>query len=486
MKVVDFGIAQVEDQNTRLTATGMAVGTPNYVCPEVCLGKEVDNRSDLFSLGIVFYEMLTGQALFKADSPLAMMTNVVNAEVPNITAINPLVDAKLREILNHLLEKSPDQRYQSCGELLADLESYNAGREFEHAGSTDSGSTVLTDMGTLPPAEEPEGKRTGRTTKIVSLVLVVAATITAGWWYLGGANKETSPTLSQEPPVGERIGTPAPPQSTAAEEKPVTDQETGPLIVEEAPALISDEPAPGGATQATATGTSEAQVQPEPANETASLAANQDTPPGVSEDVGPQAALDTEPAASGELNSAVDVQVEIADATTAAPEPTVSDATAESPTASQNAAPPDPGLIVYVTGDATVSRAVESVLKNSLYAADFGVLNENLLEGFSPGMSVASLSSIARARGVNLMVIAEIVQTGTRTLEYYGRSDRQSLANLKVEVISLRQGRNIGAPWQSNLEYVALTADQQGRAAAGPIAKKTGKSIARPTALRPR
>ncbi|MEX0916329.1 MAG: serine/threonine-protein kinase, partial [Wenzhouxiangellaceae bacterium] len=77
VKVVDFGIARVDEPGTRLTTTGIGLGTPSYLSPEVCLSQDVDQRSDIFSLGVVLFEMLTGDTPFKSDSPFELMTKVV-------------------------------------------------------------------------------------------------------------------------------------------------------------------------------------------------------------------------------------------------------------------------------------------------------------------------------------------------------------------------------------------------------------------------
>jgi len=128
VKVVDFGIARVEEPGTRLTTTGMGLGTPSYISPEVCLSQDVDQRSDIFSMGVVLFEMLTGDIPFKSDSPFELMTKVVEAKIPNIKALNPNVDDGLKQILAGMIAKRPKLRYQSCNELISDIEDYLAGR----------------------------------------------------------------------------------------------------------------------------------------------------------------------------------------------------------------------------------------------------------------------------------------------------------------------------------------------------------------------
>ena len=122
IKIADFGIAlSSQDLSKKLTSTGEFVGTPGYLSPEVCLGKVVDQRSDIFSLGIVLFEMLAGRMPFTDESPLGLMLEVVRAEIPDVRELNNDVDEQIAWILSKMIAKEPVDRYQSCHELAADL-----------------------------------------------------------------------------------------------------------------------------------------------------------------------------------------------------------------------------------------------------------------------------------------------------------------------------------------------------------------------------
>ena len=122
VKIADFGIAlSNHDLSKKLTTTGEFVGTPGYLSPEVCLGKPVDQRSDIFSLGIVMFEMLTGRMPFTDESPLGLMLEVVKAEIPDVREINADVDPEIARILDRMIAKDPAERYQNCHELIAEL-----------------------------------------------------------------------------------------------------------------------------------------------------------------------------------------------------------------------------------------------------------------------------------------------------------------------------------------------------------------------------
>ncbi len=122
VKIADFGIAlSTSDFSKKLTSTGEFVGTPGYLSPEVCLGKPVDQRSDIFSLGIVLFEMLAGRMPFTDESPLGLMLEVVKAEIPDVCTLNAEVDPELSRILSRMIAKDPNDRYQNCQELINDL-----------------------------------------------------------------------------------------------------------------------------------------------------------------------------------------------------------------------------------------------------------------------------------------------------------------------------------------------------------------------------
>lgn len=126
VKVTDFGIALAEGSGERLTGTGGIVGTPGYLSPEACLGEPIDIRTDVFALGVVFYEMLTGRLPFDDKSPYALMAAVVQAQIPDVRTLNSEVDTQTMTILSKMLARRPDDRFQSCAALVAALSNESA------------------------------------------------------------------------------------------------------------------------------------------------------------------------------------------------------------------------------------------------------------------------------------------------------------------------------------------------------------------------
>ncbi|HMA88979.1 MAG TPA: serine/threonine-protein kinase [Burkholderiales bacterium] len=120
VKITDFGIARMRASEV-LTQTGMMLGSPKYMSPEQVLGKRADFRSDIFSLGIILYEMLAGTAPFGGDNVTALMYQIVNLAPPAPSVLNFDVPELLDYIVAKMLAKSLDERYQSAGELAQDL-----------------------------------------------------------------------------------------------------------------------------------------------------------------------------------------------------------------------------------------------------------------------------------------------------------------------------------------------------------------------------
>ncbi|MGP8269015.1 MAG: serine/threonine-protein kinase [Terracidiphilus sp.] len=123
IKIIDFGIAMKEDAR-RITFVDMSatLGTPDYISPEQVKGQRGDQRSDIYSLGVMLYEMLTGQPPFSGPNPLAVMNERVLHDPRPASELNQEITPALQEILNRALERDPRHRYSTANEMAWDLE----------------------------------------------------------------------------------------------------------------------------------------------------------------------------------------------------------------------------------------------------------------------------------------------------------------------------------------------------------------------------
>jgi serine/threonine protein kinase len=134
LKILDFGLAKLSHTEkpstesatqTQVTDPGSVVGTVSYMSPEQVRAKAVDQRSDIFSLGCVLYEMLVGKRAFQGETTAETMTAILRQEPPDLTALDAKLPPALDRIVRHCLEKDPDNRFQSTRDLAFDLESFS-------------------------------------------------------------------------------------------------------------------------------------------------------------------------------------------------------------------------------------------------------------------------------------------------------------------------------------------------------------------------
>ncbi len=176
VKILDFGLAKLSQPETASddgatleavpTSTGIVLGTVGYMAPEQVRGEPADARSDIFALGTVFYEMLSGQRAFRRDTSAETMTAILKEEPPELSVTGKLVSPAMERIVRRCLEKKPVQRFQSARDLAFNLEGV-------------SGISSVTSAAALPAATRPRSKIIGLAAGAVLLALVAA-----GSWML--------------------------------------------------------------------------------------------------------------------------------------------------------------------------------------------------------------------------------------------------------------------------------------------------------------
>ena len=188
-KVTDFGIARTLDEEG-LTADGRVIGTTDYVAPEQALGHRVTGQSDLYSLGIVLYEMLTGEVPYKGENQVAVAMKHVREQLPDVQWRRPEVSASLAAVIDRATAKRPEDRYADDAELIADLEDVLAIETARAGSATGEVTTVLRTLPSRAQRRIPFRLR-HRMTAALLLAVAVAAVAVAAVWLSGRAHRGT-------------------------------------------------------------------------------------------------------------------------------------------------------------------------------------------------------------------------------------------------------------------------------------------------------
>jgi serine/threonine-protein kinase len=203
-KVTDFGIAR-SLQEEGLTADGRVLGTTDYVSPEQALGQEVKGQSDIYSLGVVLYEMLTGEVPFSGENQVAVAMKHVREDLPDVQARRPEVSATLAAVLDHMTEKDVARRYADTDPLVADLEEALSIETARSGSSTGEATAVLRTIPARARRRLPLRVRFPVPVVAFIAVVVVGAAVLAvvfGEVLPGRTQRGTGAPPNSKPPAG--------------------------------------------------------------------------------------------------------------------------------------------------------------------------------------------------------------------------------------------------------------------------------------------
>ncbi|MGI8858535.1 MAG: Stk1 family PASTA domain-containing Ser/Thr kinase, partial [Rubrobacteraceae bacterium] len=205
IKVTDFGIASAATSST-MTKTGSILGTAHYISPEQAMGESAGPESDLYSLGVVLYEMLTGELPYDADTPIGIAMKHVNGPLRPPIDLDPSIPAGVNAITVRLLAKSPDDRYGSDAELIEDLERVSQGLD-PRAAATEMMTRAMaavapTRVGRprVPSPEDPRKNSKRRRALPPAMILFMIAILALLAWAASAAlvNPQEAPREAQE------------------------------------------------------------------------------------------------------------------------------------------------------------------------------------------------------------------------------------------------------------------------------------------------
>ena len=504
IKIADFGIAlSNQDLSKKLTSTGEFVGTPGYLSPEVCLGRVVDQRSDIFSLGIVLFEMLAGRMPFTDESPLGLMLEVVRAEIPDVRELNSDVDEKISWILSKMIAKEPDDRYQSCHELAEDLAS--------HPLVAKSGPITI-----VPKMSAAAATLIGQRTPVSAQRPLSAAPVTPA---APMVNTRITPSAQPMPPAYNGPAATAPGVSPAFERQSVLDRSAKapsrsaalPLAIAAVLVLglaggawaFRDRLGFGAGSAATATAsvTSTTPAGPSTLTATAPGAVERPSspPPTASVEAPPAstpATVDTP--ASSSATSPVEPPASTPASTAMASDPgTPSDTNADGPgpRASQAdvdalrnlpaaragqadgpeiavatppkkpsppAAPRVPTIAVVVAGDDVITEPARDAVVNLLQRRGFRVIEAGSAQGSQPNLR--SLQGRADA-----VVFVQAKPVGSQNLNYYGQSSTLYTVQMGVKAYRVSDGSTLWTSGMEQVNFTTLNASEKAREAIDPL-----------------
>ena len=439
VKITDFGLALLAAGTTRLTATGMFMGTPGYLSPEQCLDENIDQRTDIYSLGVSFYEMLTGVTPLSADSPLALLRQIIDVEPKDVGELRPEVPEALRVILRKMMAKKPADRYADCAALIVDLQAWletagSAGSDISAAiaatmaapsSGTNTEATVVVDSARMAGNKAGGSPRSGRrmpAALLTAVIIILMAGVGYAAWHFGVAEDTEIIAVEDKDKSGAVVS-----NGTAA-------------VMENSnePEAAADEFSPTSVNAAGEVTTSNAEALPE----------NQD-----------------EPTFNSEIALATLTDPEIStDVTLPGYDNPQANSSAEQVAAYSPPPTPEPaigtGVALVSVGEILLADTAADYVRETLERHGIAVFD---------GMAIAGVANMLENGGgaieelirphARYLVFIRADFTGERDLYYMGRHDTEFQARLNLETRDLLNGRPVGPGVHSSIGYTQLSVE---------------------------
>lgn len=490
VKIADFGLALAAGgAMSRLTATGMFMGTPGYLSPEQCLDEEIDHRTDIYSLGVTFFEALSGRMPFTADSPVALINKIIRVDPPDLTELAPDVSEPIRAAVARMMAKDRTERFQNCRDLIAALRS-----ALGASGAVDDPASIA--AASLAPAR-PSAPSAAEAVRIETQPTQHVPSGTAGGAAVPPPPPPPAAAVSQPPPAPEGAP-PAHAPETAYEIQPAPDTAASSrrrspwllaaiavtvvvagaavaAVVALRPALLGggSPDGPGAAGEPAAVAAVLATPTPEDPPASGPDTVEPDTsPPDVPAD-GPEPAPELD-ASTGEAGATRATPAPVAtvaggpprSAPVATPPPVEPDPErGRAPSGPPPTKPPaaaDDGTIVVAVGEPLLANAVEAFVERGLERAGETVVDERGIPDFVPptGEPVDREAILALRVHARHLILLRAELLGQRELRFLGRAEVATRSQLTAVVIDLAEERRIGPPTGLEMEYTRLTVDR--------------------------
>jgi serine/threonine protein kinase len=456
-KVTDFGIAFVTEAKTKLTQDGSIIGTPEYLSPEQCEGKAVDGRSDIYSLGVTLYEILSGQTPYQADTPVGMLMKIIKGNFAPLNEVNPDVPESVVKVVQKMMETDPQKRYADARELVRAIEEVEKSLTqpavpiAEKAPVDKTRPEPVTAFIGQHSIEKKKSNLWPAITVAAIILLLLGGAFAAKVLYFDKKSEENQPSAAVETTTASVEPTASSAQTPGTE----TGEASG--AGETTPALEQTEMT-GSSDQANSSGDEETSQT----TETSASELKDPTAPGTPGAEVVSAAHIPASTASGQM-----AEQGVQSTGTQSPSQKTFDSRSvnSKPVVIKKSLPPSNSVVVTFLGDDDKNDLITAYVQNTFSRDNFSVVD-------GPSVSNKDLRDIAR---YHLVVTSKSM--GTETLTYYGNSTEQYSVAFTMKIMDTQTGKIASGPVSRVVKYTSLNAEENLKGAVQELAAKLKRSL---------